>query len=204
MIGVVSPAACSARGPAMAAAAQQRRESALLGGAVLGNTIEGNQASNSRVQDVQNCTTQTFYQDRISGYNVRYEYAGREYQTQMPYDPGPSIRVQVQVTPYRFRRRLSFTVGRPTGAGALEPLKNHAGDRDGGHSCTGSYLSRATRSRFVPSMRTSRVGPARLGACTLALVVHMREAGRQRVFAPLLHLPWLAGVMALPPAPSRS
>ena len=34
-----------------------------------------------------------------SGYNVRYEYAGREYQTQMPYDPGQSIRVQVQVTP---------------------------------------------------------------------------------------------------------
>ena len=75
------------------------RAAATALGAVLGNTIEGNQASNSRVQDVQNCTTQTFYEDRISGYNVRYEYAGREYQTQMPYDPGPSIRVQVQVTP---------------------------------------------------------------------------------------------------------
>ena len=74
----------------------------VVGGAVLGNTIEGNQASNARVQDVQNCTTQTFYENRISGYNVRYEYAGREYQTQMPYDPGPSIRVQVQVTPIIF------------------------------------------------------------------------------------------------------
>ncbi len=71
----------------------------VVGGAVLGNTIEGNQAPNSRVQDVQNCTTQTFYEDRISGYNVRYEYAGRDYQAQMPYDPGPSMRVQVQVTP---------------------------------------------------------------------------------------------------------
>ena len=71
----------------------------VIGGAVLGNTIEGNQAPTSQVQNVQNCTTQTFYENRITAYNVRYEYAGREYQTQMPYDPGPSIRVQVQVTP---------------------------------------------------------------------------------------------------------
>jgi uncharacterized protein YcfJ len=71
----------------------------VIGGAVLGNTIEGNQAPTTQVQNVQNCTTQTFYENRTSGYNVRYEYGGREYQTQMPYDPGPSIRVQVQVTP---------------------------------------------------------------------------------------------------------
>lgn len=71
----------------------------VIGGAVLGNAIEGNQAPTSQVQNVQNCTTQTFYENRITGYNVRYDYAGREYQTQMPYDPGPSIQVQVQVTP---------------------------------------------------------------------------------------------------------
>lgn len=71
----------------------------VIGGAVLGNTIEGNQAPTSQVQNVQNCTMQTFYENRTSGYSVRYEYAGREYQTQMPYDPGSSIRVQVQVMP---------------------------------------------------------------------------------------------------------
>ena len=71
----------------------------VIGGAALGNTIEGNRASTSQVQNVQNCTTQTFYENRTSGYNVRYEYAGLEYQTQMPYEPGPTIRVQVQVTP---------------------------------------------------------------------------------------------------------
>ena len=71
----------------------------VVGGAVLGNTIEGNQAGNAQVRDVQSCTTQTFYENRVSGYNVRYEYAGREYQAQMPYDPGPSMPVQVQVTP---------------------------------------------------------------------------------------------------------
>ncbi len=71
----------------------------VIGGAVLGNTIEGNQPANAQVRDVQNCTTQTVYENRMSGYNVRYEYAGREYQTQMPYDPGPRMAVQVQVTP---------------------------------------------------------------------------------------------------------
>lgn len=71
----------------------------VIGGAMLGNAIEGNQAQASQVQNVQNCTTQTFYENRTNGYSVRYEYGGREYQTQMPYDPGPNLRVQVQVTP---------------------------------------------------------------------------------------------------------
>lgn len=37
--------------------------------------------------------------ERIDGYDVTYEYAGREYMTRMPYDPGDRIRVRVDVTP---------------------------------------------------------------------------------------------------------
>ncbi len=37
--------------------------------------------------------------ERIDGYDVTYEYAGREYVTRMPYDPGERIRVRVDVTP---------------------------------------------------------------------------------------------------------
>ena len=37
--------------------------------------------------------------ERIDGYDVTYEYAGREYVTRMPYDPGERIRVLVDVTP---------------------------------------------------------------------------------------------------------
>ena len=37
--------------------------------------------------------------ERIEGYDVTYEYAGREYVTRMPYDPGERIRVRVDVTP---------------------------------------------------------------------------------------------------------
>ncbi|MGY8904315.1 MAG: glycine zipper 2TM domain-containing protein [Burkholderiales bacterium] len=66
----------------------------LFGGAVLGNNIEG---SGTEVQNVTQCTTQTFYENRPVAYNVVYEYAGKQYQVQLPQDPGPSI--QLQVTP---------------------------------------------------------------------------------------------------------
>ncbi|HWP13730.1 MAG TPA: hypothetical protein VNN06_18050, partial [Ramlibacter sp.] len=44
---------------------------------------------------MQSCTTQTYYENRTVGYNVLYEYAGRQYNVQMPNDPGPTIRLQV-------------------------------------------------------------------------------------------------------------
>jgi uncharacterized protein YcfJ len=67
----------------------------VVGGAIAGDKIEG--PGRSHVESVQNCSTQTVYENRISGYTVVYEYAGKRYSTQMPDDPGPSI--QVQVTP---------------------------------------------------------------------------------------------------------
>lgn len=67
----------------------------VIGGALLGNSIEGNQAQAAQVQNVQQCTTQTFYENRTTGYNVRYEFNGKEYNVQLPYDPGPTIRLQV-------------------------------------------------------------------------------------------------------------
>ena len=39
------------------------------------------------------------YEERIDGYEVTYEYAGRQYVTRMPYDPGERLRVRVDVTP---------------------------------------------------------------------------------------------------------
>jgi uncharacterized protein YcfJ len=64
----------------------------LVGGAAVGNSIEG---SGSYVQNVQHCGTQTSYENRTVGYNVAYEYAGKQYNVQMPYDPGPTIRLDV-------------------------------------------------------------------------------------------------------------
>lgn len=66
----------------------------VLGGAVLGNRIEG---SGTQVQNVQQCSTQTFYENRAVSYNVVYEYNGKQYTVTMPNDPGPTV--QLQVTP---------------------------------------------------------------------------------------------------------
>ena len=64
----------------------------LFGGAIVGDRVEG---SGSQVQNVQQCTTQTFYENRPSHYNVVYEYQGTQYNVQMANDPGQYVRLQV-------------------------------------------------------------------------------------------------------------
>ena len=64
----------------------------LVGGAMVGDRIEG---GNPQVQNVQQCSTQTFYENRASHYNVVYEYQGTQYNTQMATDPGQYVRLQV-------------------------------------------------------------------------------------------------------------
>jgi uncharacterized protein YcfJ len=65
----------------------------VMGGALLGDRVEG--GGPAQTQTVQSCTTQTFYENRTTAYNVVYEYAGKQYSVQMPQDPGPSVRLQV-------------------------------------------------------------------------------------------------------------
>lgn len=64
-----------------------------VAGALIGNNIEAN---NQRyMQSVPTCTTETTYENRTVGYNVTYEYAGRQFTTQMAYDPGATVALQV-------------------------------------------------------------------------------------------------------------
>jgi uncharacterized protein YcfJ len=65
----------------------------LMGGAILGDRLEGGSQPQTKV--VQQCGTQTFYENRTVAYNVVYEYAGRQYSTQMPQDPGRFVRLSV-------------------------------------------------------------------------------------------------------------
>lgn len=67
----------------------------IFGGAILGDKIEGAPAPQN--QTVQNCRTETVYENRVMGYNVTYEYAGKQYMVQMPRDPGPTV--QINITP---------------------------------------------------------------------------------------------------------
>ena len=69
----------------------------LIGGAMLGDTLEG--AGASQTQNVQSCTTQSFYETRTTAYNVVYEYGGKQYSVQMPQDPGPTLRLQITPIP---------------------------------------------------------------------------------------------------------
>ncbi len=65
-----------------------------FGGAILGNSIEGSNQQTSQ-QNVQRCTTQTFYENKATAYNVVYEFNGKQYQVQLPQDPGPFVSLQI-------------------------------------------------------------------------------------------------------------
>lgn len=67
----------------------------LFGGAILGNSIEGE--APPETQMVRRCYPQTVYESRVSGYNVVYEFGGKQYSAQMPSDPGQYL--QLQITP---------------------------------------------------------------------------------------------------------
>lgn len=89
--GAIGSAATRGHGPGQAAATVL----GAVSGAVLGDRIEG--TGETQLQNVQRCTTQTFFENRTVAYNVVYTYAGKQYSVQMPQDPGPTL--QLQVTP---------------------------------------------------------------------------------------------------------
>jgi len=76
-------------------------------GAVIGNSIGEDRAARRGAyrevgyDDVRHC--QASYRDdweeSIEGYRVTYVYSGRSYMTRLPYDPGPRLRVNVDVRP---------------------------------------------------------------------------------------------------------
>ena len=65
----------------------------VVGGAILGNKIEG---TRDEVRNVQQCTTQTTYESRVLHYDVIYEYDNKRYSIKMPNDPGAYVRLQLQ------------------------------------------------------------------------------------------------------------
>ena len=65
----------------------------VIGGAIAGDKVEGPQAGQTQTQ--QTCTTQQVYENRLMGYNVVYEFAGKQYTVQWPKDPGPTIKLQI-------------------------------------------------------------------------------------------------------------
>jgi len=71
------------------------RAAALGVGAVLGAIVGSNVEARNNARVVPNCITENTYENRTVAWNVTYEYAGRQYTTQMPYDPGSTVRLNV-------------------------------------------------------------------------------------------------------------
>lgn len=65
----------------------------IVGGAMMGDRIEAPQGA--LIQNQTHCSTQNVYENRLVGYNVVYEYAGKQYSVQLPQDPGTTIPLQV-------------------------------------------------------------------------------------------------------------
>jgi len=84
------------------------KDVARVAGALIGGAIGAN-VSRDRQRQLYGDPRRTFercdvryrdsWEERVDGYEVTYEYAGRQYVTQMPYDPGERIQVRVDVTP---------------------------------------------------------------------------------------------------------
>jgi len=80
----------------------------MVAGAAVGDNIEGR---GNYAQAAPLCSTQTYYENRTVGYNVQYEYAGKQHSVQLPYDPGPTIRLQL--TPIGAGGAVPDTAGAP-------------------------------------------------------------------------------------------
>lgn len=65
----------------------------VIGGAIFGDSIEG--ASPPVARQVTSCTNQISVENRVTAYNVVYEYSGKQYSIQLPNDPGPYLPVQI-------------------------------------------------------------------------------------------------------------
>jgi uncharacterized protein YcfJ len=70
----------------------------IIGGAILGDHVE-NDGRQGGLQTVRRCEQQTGYENRIVAHSVTYEYAGQRYTTQMTQEPGPTLPLQVTLTP---------------------------------------------------------------------------------------------------------
>lgn len=76
---------------------------AVLGAGIGANAGRGYRGDTERVNYEQRCETYNDYryENRLDGYDVTYRFNGRLYNTSLPYDPGRTIPVRVDVQPVR-------------------------------------------------------------------------------------------------------
>jgi len=80
-----------------------------VAGALIGNQVDRNNSGPpgqvtqvERVpveRNVERCRTVQEMREAVVGYDVNYEYRGRQFSTRLPYDPGRNMQVRVDVAP---------------------------------------------------------------------------------------------------------
>ncbi|WP_343728990.1 glycine zipper 2TM domain-containing protein [Duganella sp.] len=73
-----------------------------IAGALVGDRVDNANTPNSgpvSQQAVKQCRTVDHWESRTSGYEVTYDYRGRNYTSVMSYDPGERVRLRVVVEP---------------------------------------------------------------------------------------------------------
>ncbi len=85
-------------------------DAATVAGTLIGAAVGNDHARRSAgyayettryARPVRRCRTsyRSYQEERIDGYHVIYEYRGRKYATDMPFDPGNRLRIRVDVRP---------------------------------------------------------------------------------------------------------
>lgn len=93
----------------------------VIGGAIVGDRIEGGSPPGTRV--VRQCSTQSVYENRVMGYQVVYEYAGRQYSLQTPQEPGAFIPVQVMPVPPAAPPAVPVLPARPVASSGVTVIR---------------------------------------------------------------------------------
>ena len=71
-----------------------------IAGAIVGDRMQDHaQYADYEGREVRRCRVTDHWENRLTGYRVTYEYAGRPYAALLPEDPGRGLRVRVNLEP---------------------------------------------------------------------------------------------------------
>ena len=69
-------------------------------GAIVGDRVQNHaRYDEDEGREVRRCDVTDHWENRLTGYRVTYEYAGRRYAALLPEDPGRTLRMRVNVEP---------------------------------------------------------------------------------------------------------
>lgn len=142
----------------------------VVGGSIFGDRVEG--SGQPYYQNVQRCGTQTAYENRTVGYTVTYEYAGRQYTTQLANDPGSYIPVQVGPAGAQAQQAVNTYSSAPQGVYAQPGVVVQAYDQ-----YPAGYASQAPVYYAPSAYQSGYYGPSYYGSSPVNLSIGLGYIG---------------------------